>query len=560
MKISRRHAIAALAGAPALLLSRKSAAEDALPAIDKGPFEGSAEALRTYEIPQWFQDAKFGMWAHWGPQSAAEDGDWYARNIYIQGSDQYKYHVATYGHPSKFGHKDICQTWKGDKFDPDHLMSLYKKAGAKYFMSMGVHHDNFDLWNSKYQPRWNAVATGPKKDIVGLWKKAADRYGLKFAVSEHLSNSFNWLGVSHLSDTSGPLAGVPYDGADPQYGDLYHNITQEYLNPPRGAGRGPGGGSGRGGEGFAGVAGGSGRGAGGGSGRGGGRGPVEPGPPSMSRNAPPEWKLEYFQRIKDLIDNYHPDLLYTDGGIPFGDIGYKLVTHFYNVNAKLHGGKVQGVYTSKTRRDCETGTCALDIERGVANQIMPYAWQTDTCIGSWHYKKDRTYKSPKNVIDMLCDIVSRNGNLMLNIPLPNSGMPDDRELAVIDGITKWMAVNSEGIYATRPWKILGDGPGLDSASGPGFNENNRKDLTASDVRFTTKGSMLYAFVMGWPEKEASIPALAVGGKNNVPRIRNVELLGHSGKVKFTQDQAGFKAQMPEQKPSDHAITLKIALA
>ena len=280
----------------------------------------------------------------------------------------------------------------------------------------------------------------------------------------------------------------------------------------------------------------------------------------MSRNAPMEWKQQYFLRIKDLIDQYHPDLLYTDGGIPFGDIGYKLVSHFYNVNAKVHGGKVEGVYTSKTRRDCANGTCALDIERGVANQIMPDAWQTDTCIGNWHYKRGVTYKTPKVVIDMLCDIVSRNGNLMLNVPLPNSGEPDDQELAIVSEITRWMAVNSEGIYATRPWKILGDGPGLDSAAGGGMNERGRKDLTSADVRFTTKGNNLYAFVMGRPEKEASIPALALGGKNAVPKIRNVDLLGHRGKLAWTQDEAGFRIPMPDQKLSDHAITLRIALA
>ena len=527
--INRRHAIAALAGAPALLLPRKTFAQDDLPAIAPGPFDGSKESLKAYEIPEWFKDAKFGMWAHWGPQSAAEDGDWYARNIYIQDSPQYKYHVATYGHPSKFGHKDLCRLWTGDKFDPGHLISLYKKAGAKYFMSMGVHHDNFDLWNSKYQPRWNSVATGPKKDIVGLWKKAAENEGLKFAVSEHLSNSYDWLGVSHLSDKTGDLAGVPYDGANPEYADLYHNITAEYLNPPPPP-----------------------------NGR--GKAPREPGPPAMSRNAPFAWKRQYFLRIKDLIDNYQPDLLYTDGGIPFDEIGYKLVSHYYNVNAKLHGGKVQGVYTSKRRDECVNGTCALDIERGVANQIMANAWQTDTCIGAWHYKRGIEYKSPKIVIDMLCDIVSRNGNLMLNVPLPNSGEPDAKELAVVDGITRWMAVNAEGIYATRPWKIFGDGPSSDSAAGGGMNEKGRKDLTAGDVRFTTKGGNLYAFVMGWPEKEATIPSLALGGKNGVPMIRNVDLLGHKGKLKWTQDESALKVALPEQKPSEHAVAFRIALA
>ena len=158
--------------------SRASRSRRACPEIEKGPFDGTDEGLKAYQVPEWFRDAKFGIWAHWGPQSAAEDGDWYARNIYIQGSPQNKDHVARFGHPSKFGHKDICKIWTADKFDPDHLIQLYKKAGAKYFMTMGVHHDNFDLWDSKHQPKWNAVAMGPKKDIVGLWEKAARKAGL----------------------------------------------------------------------------------------------------------------------------------------------------------------------------------------------------------------------------------------------------------------------------------------------------------------------------------------------------------------------------------------------
>lgn len=511
MKFTRREAVAVLAGAPGLILPRKSAAQDSLPAIEQGPFDGTAESLKKYQIPDWFRDAKFGIWAHWGPQSGKEDGDWSARNMYMQGSPQYKSHLERFGHPSKVGHKDICRLWKAANFDPDHLMSLYRKAGAKYFMSMGVHHDNFDLWNSKFQPRWNAVATGPKKDIVGLWKKAAQKYGLKFAVSEHLSNSYNWLAVSHGADKDGPMAGVPYDGNDPEYADLYHPFPKGAPIPTQ----------------------------------------------AMSRVAPDSWKRLYFNRIKDLIDNYQPDLLYTDGGVPFDDLGYKLVSHYYNANARLHGGNVEAVYTSKTRTQCAEGTCVFDIERGVANQIMPNAWQTDTCIGDWHYKRDLTYKTPKVVIDMLCDIVSRNGNLMLNFPLPNSGELDPEELKTLDEITKWMAVNSEGIYSTRPWKIFGEGPGSDSTAGPGMNERNRKDLSAQDVRFTTKGSALYAFVMGWPEKEAVVPALALGGKLGVGKIRKLDLLGHKGRVKFTQDQTALKVQLPPEKPSEHAVTLKV---
>jgi alpha-L-fucosidase len=229
MTISRRSALAVLGGAVSCgNWNRLSAAQAPAFDIEKGPFQGTRESLKAYRVPDWFRDAKFGIWAHWGPQSAAEYGDWYARRMYVQGERQYNYHVKTYGHPSKVGFKDVIATWKADQFDADHLMQLYKKAGAKYFCSMGVHHDNFDLWNSKYQPKWNAVAMGPKKDIVGLFRKAALKQGMKFAVSEHLSNSYNWFATAHASDKTGPLAGVPYDGADPRYADLYHALPKDY--------------------------------------------------------------------------------------------------------------------------------------------------------------------------------------------------------------------------------------------------------------------------------------------------------------------------------------------
>jgi alpha-L-fucosidase len=192
--------------------------------------------------------------------------------------------------------------------------------------------------------------------------------------------------------------------------------------------------------------------------------------------------------------------------------------------------------------------------------ILPHPWQTDTCIGGWHYKKGAKYKSGKNVVDLLCDIVSRNGNLMLNVPLPNSGRPDDEELRTVEEITRWMAVNSEGIYGTRPWKVAGSAapPVVGNTAGnTAFNERTRKDLTASDVRYTTKGGALYAFVMGWPEREAAIPTLALGGANQVGKIRSVELLGSRGKLKFTQDERSLRVVTPPEKPCDHAICFKI---
>jgi len=472
-----------------------------------GPFAGTRESLKQYRVPDWFRDAKFGIWAHWGPQSAAEAGDWYARNMYMQGSEQYKYHVATYGHPSKFGFKDVIPTWKGDRFDPDHLVQLYKKAGAKYFVSMGVHHDNFDLWNSRHT-RWNAVNMGPKKDIVGLFRQAALRQGLKFGVSEHLWISYKWFAVSHASDRTGPLAGTPYDGADPKNADLYHDAAAAQF-----AGR-----------------------------------ELQWGPEGI----PDSWRQHWFLRIQDLVDQYQPDLLYTDGALPFEEYGLRLVAHHYNESAKRHGGNVEAVYTSKRREDCDVGACVLDVERGIVDRIWPNPWQTDTCVGEWHYKRNARYKTAKTVIDMLADIVSRNGNLLLNFPLPNSGELDREELRILSEITAWMAVNGEGIYGTRPWKVFGEGPGAQVKPKAAFNENGRQDLTAEDVRFTSKGNSLYAFIMGWPQPEAVVHAVA-------QKVENVELLGYAGKLQWSQDAGGLKVRMPSAKPCEHAVALKITV-
>jgi alpha-L-fucosidase len=429
--------------------------------------------------------------------------------MYIEGEEQYKYHAERYGHPSKFGFKDVIRSWKAERFDPDFLMSLYKKAGAKYFVSMGVHHDNFDLWDSKHT-RWNSVNMGPKKDVVGLFRKAALKHGLRFGVSEHLWVTYKWFSVSRGSDKTGPFAGIPYDGADPKYADLYLDSKVIYKDLPW-----------------------------------------------NEEGIPESWKRQWFLRIKDLVDQYQPDFLYTDGGLPFEQWGLSLLAHFYNQNARRHGGKVEAVYTSKRQQDCETGTCVLDFERGLAEGIWPNPWQTGTCIGDWHYNRRARYKSPKRVIDILVDVVSRNGNLLLNFPLPGDGMLDPDEMKILDEITTWMAVNGEAIYGTRAWKIFGESPGGASDTSGAFNEGKRKDLTAEDIRFTTKGETLYAFVMGWPEKEAVIGALATNGKHIAGKILDVELLGFRGKLQWRQDETGLKVQLPAEKPTDHAVAFKI---
>ena len=522
MNLTRRQALGIMAGAiPAIGLRGAAAAAPApdtasrqSPGIgpEDGPFTGTRASLETYRAPDWFRDAKFGMWAHWGPQSAVEFGDWYARLMYMQGSDQYNYHVEHYGHPSKFGFKDTIPLWKAEKFDPASLIRLYKKAGARYFMTMGVHHDNFDLWNSKHN-RWNAVNMGPGIDIVGAWRKAARDEGLRFGISEHLWITYKWYSVAHGADLTGPLAGVPYDGADPASKGLYVDSDEVWSGDM----------------------------------------------PWTEDQIPTWWKRHWHDRITDLIDQHEPDVLYSDGSLPFEDYGYSVVSHLYNTSARRNGGRNEAVYFSKRDRDSERGTCVLDRERGVLDDILPRPWQTDTCIGNWHYRRGTSYKTPKMVVDMLVDIVSKNGNLMLNVPLPASGMPDPEELAVVEEITQWMAVNSEGIHGSRPWKKFGEGAPVQSSdqSSKAFNEGSRRTFDANDVRFTTKGDVLYAFVMGKPEFRAVIRSLATDTALRVGRITGVELVGHDGKLTWTQDQAGLTVSVPDELPAKHAVAFRI---
>ncbi len=501
--------------------------------IAPGPFQATRESLMQYRCPDWFRDAKFGIWAHWGPGSAPEVGDWYARQMYMQGHRQYDYHVKTYGHPSKFGYKDLIPTWKAENFDPDYLLGLYRKAGAKFFVSMGVHHDNFDLWNSKHQPRWNAVAIGPKKNIAQMFKDAATKQGLRFGVSQHLHASYEWMSTCFGSDKTGPLAGVPYDGNDPQFADLYH--PKHVLAAQ----------------------------------------------PGDVNGVPEAWKQQYLLRLQDLIDQLEPDLLYHDGVIRFEQYGLKLVAHLYNRSAQRHGGKVEAVYNSKGMEDCQVGTAVLDFERGIAEGIWPNPFQTDTCVGNWHYDREAKYKTPKQCIDLLVDVVSRNGTLLLNFPLKSDGTLDSTEMNIIAEITAWMAVNSEGIYGSRPWQICGEGPSVagtirdtsvfkllpplpDNSPGAtrsaGRRDSGNQPLTAQDVRFTTKGGFLYAYLQGWPaDARTLLASLATRSPQLAGRkVTDVTLLGHGGKLTWSQTEQGLAVKLPDEPPSRHAIALKIA--
>lgn len=477
-----------------------SPAATALP-IAPGPFQPTMESLKQYQCPAWFRDAKFGIWAHWGPQAVPMDGDWYARGMYEQGSKHYSYHTNHYGHPSQFGYKDIIPLWKAEKWDPDRLMQLYQAAGAKYFVSMGSHHDNFFLWNSKVH-RWNAVNMGPHRDVVGDWQKAAKKYGLRFGVSEHLGASFTWFQASHGSDKTGPLAGVPYDGANSNYWDLYHF-------------------------------------------------PADPNDKGWySTN--PRWQHEWYASIKELVDGYHPDLLYTDGGVPFGnEVGRSLIAHLYNDNASRHGGTPDVIYTCKQKSE---GRWVEDLERGVMPGVNPYPWQTDTSIGDWFYNRNWKFRPVSWVIHMLVDIVSKNGNLLLNVVQRPDGSLDPEVEQDLRELAAWIKVHGEAIYGTRPWLVYGEG--AVRAKGGSFKEDFA--YTAQDIRFTTKGATLYAFALGWPaDGKLAIRSLARPADGSGNRIERVELLGHDGELQFTQSGEALVVTLPAEKVSAYTAALRI---
>jgi alpha-L-fucosidase len=532
---SEKPIISSVTGRPLIIVKAREK-------LAKGPFKPTWRSLEQYQTPEWFQDAKFGIWAHWTAQCVPEQGDWYAREMYQQGSKDYKYQVAHYGHPSVVGFKDIDHIWHAENWDPEKLMELYKRAGAQYFMALANHHDNFDCFDSKYQP-WNSVDIGPKKDIVGTWAEVARKNGLRFGVSVHAAHAWSWFEVAQGSDTTGPLKGVPYDGKmtkadgagkwwdglDPQ--DLY---AQNHVP---------------------------------------GKKLVWDWKVSDGASTPDRAYCEkFYNRTLDLINKYHPDLIYFDDTVLplYGvcDAGLKIAADYYNANMQWHGGNNEAVLTGKILDDEQRKCIVWDIERGLTDRIEPRAWQTDTCIGSWHYDirhfERHDYKSADLVIHMLVDIVSKNGNLMLNIPVRGDGTIDDDEIAFLKEMARWMDVNRECIFGTRPWVVYGEGPS--ARSGPdtrkkvgNFNEGKQK-YTPEDIRFTTRGDLLYAIALGWPaDGKLTIKALGVGSASYNGEIGDVRMLGAEGKLTFLRDSSGLTIDVPKQKPCEHAYVVKIQL-
>ena len=555
MNVNRRKVLQWLGGAASLRIVRNAGAagpsgegttDYAQRRIAHGPFEPTWESLKQYRAPEWFRDAKFGIWAHWSAQCVPEQGDWYARNMYMQGHPQYDYHVAHYGHPSKFGFMQIDQLWKTEAWKPEELIHLYVKAGAKYFVSLANHHDNFDCFDSRYHA-WNSMRIGPRKDIVGTWARAAREQGLRFGVSSHASHAWHWFQTAYGYDAIGPLAGVRYDaytlgkedgsgqwweGLDPQ--ELYtarNIVIPDGLNTIKAQDDWHGAHDG-----------------------------------TWFEDAPhnPEFVNKWFLRCQDLIDKYHPDLLYFDDDeLPFGQAGLDVAAHLYNTNIRRHG-RLEAVLNGKNLKREHAGTLVLDLERGRASGILNDPWQTDTCIGDWHYNRahfdNHTYKSAKTVIGMLVDIVSKNGNLLLSIPVRGNGTIDDDERKVLAGLAEWMVNNGEAIFGTRPFAVYGEGPPDVAATG-GFNEGSSRSYTSEDIRFTVKGETLYAFAMAWPEDgNLKIRTLASGASAWPYKIARIEMTGEDTPLEFAQHEDALVVRLPAAALSDLPRALKIQRA
>ena len=512
--------------------------------IASGPVKPTEQSIAAhYQCPKWFRDAKFGIYMHWGVNSVPGYNGHYGRWMYWQQEPDsslrkypilgyrphalktYQHHLKTYGHPSKFGYKDFIPMWKADKFNADSLAIFYKEVGAKFIGVMAVHHDNFDLYDSSYQP-WNSVNMGPKLDIVGAWKKACQKVGVHFAVSSHLSNYCH----EHMfyqgsnADSSGPYAGISYAYMDPAFEGLYGKRT-----------------------------------------------------PDRIMRLQPEFAQSWYRRTKELIDKYEPELIYFDGPLPNGIYGLQLAAHFYNKNYSSKGVQ-NGVLTIKKARNGFT----LDRECSVENDLKKDPFLVDTTVNpGWFYMgnafdtnkgegddgmgfaakgktKDKLRMTAGQIVDNLIDIVSKNGTMMLNVGLRADGSLPETFKDELTKIGNWLKINGEGIYETRPFKVYGEGP-----FGTQKHKQNYADYlysyTEKDWRFTTKKNIIYIFALDWPGNNRTVKISSLNSKE-IKHIQSISFLPSGEQISWKHKKDGLYMTMPSRPIGEYAYAFKVTLS
>lgn len=464
--------------------------------------------FRNHRTPQWLRDGKFGIYAHWGIYSVpacGPNGTWYPFHMYRPGNSQHDYHVRTYGPPEKFGYKDFIPMFTAEHFDAAEWAELFADSGAVFAGPVAEHHDGFSMWDSAVNP-WNAARMGPKQDIVAQLADAIRAREMKFMVALH--HAENWWFFNHSEK---------YDTADPAYAGLY--------GPPHDLDR----------------------------------------PFDDERPWHKDWKYQerpneafldqWLGKTTEIIDRFHPDLMWFDFGIKFIQEHYKreYVSYYYEEAAR-RGAEVAITYK---HHDLVAGSGIIDLELGRFNDLTYMEWITDTTVddgNGWCYLKDNTYKSPTSLIHYLVDNVSKNGYLLLNVdPMPNGLIPEPSQ-HILREIGRWMRVNGDAIYGTTPWLAYGEGPTRMEQSGM-FSEGEKLDYTSSDFRFTAKGDDLYAICLAWPGAEASIGTL--WEKLYPSEIESIRMLGDEQDLKWRFDEDALKIQVPEKKPCEHAFVFHI---
>jgi len=461
-------------------------------------FEPTWESLERYQVPQWYLDGKFGIFIHWGVYSVPAFGsEWYPRNMYREGSKEFEHHVAAYGPQSKFGYKDFIPQFKAEKFDPGHWAQVFRKAGAKFVVPVAEHHDGFAMYDCSLSP-WCAAKMGPKRDIIGELAAAVRKERMVFGLSSHRAEHWWFYDGGMKFDC---------DVRDPQYAGLY--------------------------------------------------GPAQPEKASRPDKA---FLDDWLARTRELVDKYQPQLVWFDWWIEqpeFAPYLQRFAAYYYNRAAEWG----LGVAINYKNEAFPPEAAVFDIERGQLTDIREPFWQTDTAVAknSWGYVDGQDYKTATSLVHDLVDIVSKNGCLLLNIgPRPDGSIPEPEQELLLE-IGRWLAVNGEAIYGTRPWRVFGEGP--TEVMGGSFNDTKREPFGPEDMRFTTKGDVLYAVVMGWPESgQVTVRSLGTSLKLYLRQVAEVELVGSAGELEWSRDADGLHVKLPRQSPGEHAFALRITPA
>lgn len=480
--------------------------------IARGPFAENWNSLAGYRIPEWFRDAKFGIFIHWGVYSVPAFGnEWYPRNMYLQGTSAFHHQVETYGPQSKFGYKDFIPMFKAQKFDPDAWAALFRGAGARYVVPVAEHCDGFPMYDSDFT-QWDAAKMGPRRDVIGELEKSVRSHGMYFGVSSHRAEHWWWYdgGMTFNSDVR-----------NPKYAGLYGPAKPTALPSEPST--------------------------------------KSPDPNHLERWLPPDQPFmdDWLARSTELVDKYHPDLMYFDWWIDqpaFLPYRKRFAAYYYDRAVSWNRGVVL-TYKSEA---FPANTAVLDIERGRLDTLRLLPWQTDTSISvkSWGYIRNDTYRDAKSLIDELIDVVSKNGNLLLDVGPESDGTIPAKEQTVLFQMGRWLKVNGEAIYGTRPWKVYGEGP-TKVVTGT-FKDNVTDSFTARDIRYTSNGSILYAIALAWPVTgKIEMQTLWAGNPYVSGTIQSIRLLGSEQTLQWKQGPDALTIQLPRQKPNEIAYVFKI---